>query len=61
MLSAQLGPKSVESQSISQQQVAAIQSRQAEPSRATVAMRKSSGQAESFLAILLAAFSMSPA
>jgi len=61
MLRAQLAPKSVVSQSISQQQVAAIQSRQDEPSRATVATRKSSGRGESFLAILLSAFSMSPA
>jgi len=61
MMKAQLGPKSVESQSISQQQVAAIQSRQGEPLRATVTREKFSRRAESFLAILLAAFSMSSA
>jgi hypothetical protein len=61
MLRAQLGPKSIESQSISQQQVAAIQSRQGEPWRAKATREKSAGRAESFLAILLAAFSMSPA
>jgi hypothetical protein len=60
---AQLAPKSVEVralQSFTQQQIAAIQLCQGEPSRATMPPRKSSGRAESFLAILLSAFSMSP-
>ena len=61
MLRAQVDPRSVESQSISRQQVAAIQSRQDEPLRATLSREKSLGRAQSFLAILLAAFSMSPA
>jgi hypothetical protein len=61
MLRAQLAQKSVESQSISQQHVAVIPSRQGEPLRATVRRVKRVGRAESFLAILLAAFSMSPA
>lgn len=61
---AQLDPKSAEvrdSQSFTQQQIAAIPSRQGQPLRATVARVKSSGRAESFLASLLSAFSISPA
>jgi hypothetical protein len=61
MLRAQLAQKSGESQSISQQQVAVIPSRQGALLRATAIRAKRLGRAESFLAILLAAFSMSPA
>jgi hypothetical protein len=59
-----LPPKLVEAREIrsfTQQQVAAPPSCRGEPSRATVTRPKSAGRAESFLAILLAAFSMSPA
>jgi hypothetical protein len=60
----QLAPKSVEVRELqicTQQQIAAIPSRQGEPLRATVTRMKSTGRVQSFLAILLAAFSMSPA
>ena len=64
MLRTPLVPKSVEArelESCTQQQNAAIPSRQGEQLRATLTREKPSGRAESFLSILLAAFSMSPA
>jgi hypothetical protein len=64
MLRAQMDPHSVvlhEINSPSRRQVTDVPRPCGEPLRATLTRVKSSGRSESFLAILLSAFSMSPA
>jgi hypothetical protein len=64
MLRAQLDPNSVvlhEIDTFNRRQVTDVPRPCGEPLRATLTRVKSSGRAESFLAILLSALSMSPA